>query len=232
LSGYAPYREVALQRMRQGLILEHLSLVGHVIHRLPPGLRRANTEEDLFSAGTLGLVEAANKFDPARGVPFTAFARIRVHGAILDEIRRNCPLPQEMLEKSVRVRKLVEEAAPGMSLEEIAAGAGIEFDEFLNCLEALRILKPGALPGTPEQETIRDHRENDPSSRMESGERVAELGKAIDQLEPTARRVVILYYFEDLKLREIGELLGLSESRISRILSAAIAQLRLEMTLV
>ncbi len=227
MSGYAPYKELATQQMRQGLILEHLKLVGHVIHRMPPGLRRANTEEDLYSAGTLGLVEAANKFDASRGVPFSAYARIRIHGAIVDEIRRNCPLPQEMLEKALQVRGLMEDAAPGMSLEQIAAGASMTMDEFLGCLEALRILKPGVLPGNSEQDWVEDHRESNPMIQIEAKEDVVELGKAIHQLPEIPRKVVILYFFEDLKLREIGALLSLSESRVSRILSGALADLRL-----
>src|SRR5262245_65056886 len=92
------YQDVAVRDRRDALILEHLSVVRHVVGRLltelPPGL----DSENLEAAGMLGLVEAARHFDPNRGVDFRTYAQSRIRGAVLDELRRNCPLPQRVLE--------------------------------------------------------------------------------------------------------------------------------------
>src|SRR5438132_5689067 len=99
------YQSVQTEQRRDALIMAHLPLVRHTLSRLivhlPPGV----DVENLEAAGTLGLVEAASKFDPERGVKFETFAVWRIRGAVFDELRRNCPFPQHLLERMAQVRQ-------------------------------------------------------------------------------------------------------------------------------
>jgi RNA polymerase sigma factor FliA len=93
------YRQVADRNSRDQLIVDHLDFVRHVLGRIVAGLPKGIDFENLEAAGVLGLVEAAGQYDPAREVPFKTYAFPRVRGAIFDELRRNCPLPQQMLQR-------------------------------------------------------------------------------------------------------------------------------------
>jgi RNA polymerase sigma factor for flagellar operon FliA len=207
------------------LILGHLWLVRHVIGRLFPSPAPGVDVENLESAGTLGLVQAADKFDPTRGVQFKTYAYTRIRGAILDELRRNCPLPQHVFEQVAKVRQAYEQAPPGTTVEELAAASGLTPDGVLDCLLAMRLtrvlsLEPDFQPSTPE-----GHRSQQPDHILEEAEQKECLAAAILALPERDRVVVTLYYHEELRLKEIGQVLGLSESRISRVLSGALYKL-------
>src|SRR6185369_4427005 len=97
-----------------------LSLVRHILGRLAAKLPYGVDLENLEAAGTLGLVEAANRFEPERGIHFKTFAYTRIRGAIYDELRRNCPLPQELLERVAQVRQALQSLAPPIRVEALA----------------------------------------------------------------------------------------------------------------
>jgi RNA polymerase sigma factor for flagellar operon FliA len=220
------YQQVAAQSRRDELILQHLSLVRHVIGRLlaelPPGM----DVENLKSAGTLGLVEAANKFDPTRGVEFKAYAYTRVRGAVLDELRRNCPLPQDVLQRVAKVRKAHEELPPPVTVEQLAEITGLGHDEVVDCLAAMRMTRVLSWEASGQIHHARlDDSHDEPHSVLEQAEQKQLLTEAITSLPERERRVVTLYYMEDLRLKEIGQVLKLSESRVSRLLNAALFQL-------
>jgi RNA polymerase sigma factor for flagellar operon FliA len=187
---------------------------------LPPGVDIENLE----SAGTLGLVEAANKFDPERGIKFETYAFTRIRGAILDELRRNCPLPQHILERIARVRKAYESLPAGGTTEQLAAAAGLSEDEVTDCLAAMRLTRMASRENGDPCERLADRTEA-PDARAEQSEQKELLADAIEALPERERLVVTLYYMEDLRLKEIGHLLHLSESRVSRVLSAALFQM-------
>ncbi len=219
-------QQIAARSRRDELILQHLSLVRHVIGRLltelPPGM----DVENLKSAGTLGLVEAANKFDPTRGVEFKAYATTRVRGAVLDELRRNCPLPQEVLQRVAKVRKAYEELQPPVSVEALAEVTGLSHDEVVDCLAAIRLTRMVSWEDSGRTQFVRmDDAHDQPESRMERAEQKQILTEAIASLPERERQVVTLYYMEDLRLKEIGHVLKLSESRVSRLLNSAVFQL-------
>jgi RNA polymerase sigma factor for flagellar operon FliA len=217
------YTHLAEQTRRNELIEAHLGLVRHIIGKmvaqLPPGV----DVENLESAGALGLVEAANKFDPERGIKFETYAYTRIRGAVLDELRRNCPLPQHVLERVAKVRRAYEGLAPGASAGELAAAAGLSEDEVADCLAALRVTRMVSWEGSadPLEARVRD-REEPPDAQAERAEQKRLLAEAIAALPERERLVVTLYYLEDLRLKEIGRVLELSESRVSRLLSAAL----------
>jgi RNA polymerase sigma factor for flagellar operon FliA len=219
------YRDVARQGRRDQLILDHLPLVRHIVGKLTAELPSGIDIENLEAAGVLGLVEAATSFDPEREVRFKTFAYIRVRGAILDELRRNCPLPQPMLEALAKVRKAYRTLPAPVSVAALALASGLSEDEVSDCLAASRLTRMVSLsPGSRDWTTRLDD-EGRPEAPLERAEEARLLDEAIAALPERERLAVTLYYREDLRLKEISVVLSLSESRVSRILNAALFHL-------
>lgn len=223
-AGARAYRQASAQALREKLILDHLPLVRHIVGRLLVRLPAGTDEENLEAAGVLGLVEAANRFDPERGAKFETYAATRIRGAMLDELRRNCPMPQQMLERAAKVRRAYQQLPPGASVEALAEAAGLALDDVADCLAALRLTRAASgpddllsnQPGRPDEQ---------PDVRAELAEQRRLLAKAIEALPERERLVLTLYYSEDLRLKEIGQLLELSESRVCRLLNMALYNL-------
>lgn len=221
-SAHEIYRHESQNQRKDQLILEHLDyvrqLLGKLIVELPDHIDRENLE----SAGVLGLVEAAGQFDPTRGVQFRTFAYARIRGAILDELRRNSPIPQRIMSHISAIRKTCESMQPPFDLEVVAERTSLTIDEVEVAVEAMRLSRVQtwgdniSLYGS-----IPDRSNTSPSSSVNEQELKESCAKAIVQLPEKERIVIILYYLEDLRLKEIGEVLNLSESRVSRILSKA-----------
>ena len=220
------YQRAAQQKRRDDMIVAHLPLVKHVIGRLvgelPPGV----DVENLESAGVLGLVEAAAKYDPDRNAQFKTFAFLRVRGAILDELRRNCPLPQHMIEKVTKVKRACRNLSSPATVEAIAQTTGLTADEVADTLSAMRLTRMISWEQTaqPNGLALRDQ-EDAPEAVLERWEQIQLIADAIESLDPRSRMVITLYHKEDLRLKEISKILNLSESRVSRILSAATFEL-------
>lgn len=227
LTATKTYRRCAVQSQRDELILNHLWLVRHIVGRVSARLPAGVDRENLESAGMLGLVEATNKFDALRGIQFKTFAYNRIRGAILDELRRNCPLPQHMLEQVARMRKAQAQlqAAP-VTVESLAAASGLTTDEVADCLAAVRVAEMLSWDEAAEAPTRSGPRTPAPDEALQQTEEKELLAEAIAALPERERLAVTLYYLEDLRLREIGEVLHLSESRVSRLLSAAVFRVR------
>jgi RNA polymerase sigma factor for flagellar operon FliA len=215
------YRQVSRRSERDARILANVGLVRHVLGRILPNLPQRVDRENLEAAGMLGLVEAAGQYDPNRGVPFATFAVVRIRGAILDELRRNCPLPQSMLQKWTRIQEAYQRLSLDVSLETLAAEAALTVAEVEECLEAIRLTQPDSwfeeLTDQVPDRTEPEMRERE----LTRDEQVQLLAQLIEQLPTQMRMVVTLYYRDGLRLKEIGEVLHLSESRISRILTQA-----------
>src|SRR5947209_13430209 len=135
------YTQQSQHSQRHELILAHLPLVRHAIGRLRAKCPRGIDLENLEAAGVLGLVEAANRFEPQRGTRFETFAYLRIRGAILDELRRNCPLPQQLLERIARVRAAYKQLPPPVTVEQLAQATGFSADEVSECLAAVRLTR-------------------------------------------------------------------------------------------
>lgn len=220
------YHRQAEQQKRDELIVSHLPLVKHVIGRLlgevPPGV----DVENLESAGVLGLVEAASKFDPAQGVQFKTFAYLRIRGAIVDEMRRNSPLPQHVHVRLTAVRRALRTLPHPITVEAIATATGLTEDEVADALAAERFAKTTSWEQTAEPNGFEpaEHGE-EPFAELERAEATQQLAAAIEALDPRERMVVTLYYREELRLKEIAEVVKLSVSRVSRLLSKATFEL-------
>ena len=216
------YEQIRADTARDELILGHLSLVRHIVGRIAARLPVATDLENLEAAGTLGLVEAANRYQPERGTHFKTFAYTRIRGAVYDELRRNCPLPQALLEKVALVRKAMQTMAPPVRVEDLAAGTGLSEDVVHECLAAIRLTRFVSWNDVAEMKypSASGHHVP-PEAQMESGERKALLVEAIEALPESERVAITLYYMKDLRLKEIGKVLDLSESRVSRLLKSA-----------
>ena len=218
------YEQTVSQHTRDELITEHLWLVRHLagrmIAQLPPGVDADNLE----SAGVLGLVEAASRFDLERGSSFKSYAGIRIRGAMLDELRRNCPLPQELLQQVAIVHKAQQILEPPIKLDDLVEATGLARERIVDCLAAIPLTQMHSIEQMGNVGFSSPPESPDSGLQYEDQKRV--LADAIASLPKRERLVVTLYYMQDLRLKEIGHVLKLSESRVSRLLTGAQFQLR------
>lgn len=202
----------------------------HLIARLPPSV----SADDLIQAGMLGLLDACRQYDPSQGAKFETYARIRVRGAMLDELRRNDWAPKSVHRRmrDVEVAIKVIEARYGRDARdgEVAECMGIELDEYYHILQDARSCTVLTLDDAGLEDNLS---RNDPGEGLRSPldsllteQFHQELANAISSLPERERMVVSFYYDNELNLREIGQLLGVSESRISQLLSQAHLRLR------
>ena len=140
-SAVRAYHKVCTMDLRDRLILEHLSYVRHILGKMLGSLPDYVDHENLESAGILGLVEAAGQYDPARGVAFTTFAYQRIRGAILDELRRNCPVPQSILQNWALIRDASTHMDPPLTPEKLASATNLTIREVEDCLAAMRLTR-------------------------------------------------------------------------------------------
>jgi RNA polymerase sigma factor for flagellar operon FliA len=219
-------------------LIDQLRSVRHIARRIHDHLPQHVQLEDLVQAGVLGLLDAQRKFDPGKSVEFQSYAKFRIRGAILDSLRELDWSPRELRKQA----RAIEDAAQSLTAqlrrvptqEEIAAALGIDLPEFQELLGDLRRLDIGSFSiattdESPEEDLsgqIPAAPECNPVSQYERAELKQTLLDAISELPAKEARVLSLYYFEELSMKEIGELLGVGESRISQIHSAAMNRLR------
>jgi RNA polymerase sigma factor for flagellar operon FliA len=216
------YQETSVENQRDQLVLDNLDYVRHILGKMAAHLPSGVDRENLESAGVLGLVEAAHRYDASRGVAFKTFAYPRIRGAILDELRRNCPMPQKTLQMIAIVQNARESLPPPVTPEAIARETELSIDEVEQCLEAMRLTRPATWNDALHEDRHDHHKRYDsPHSLAERTETMNMIAMCIEKLPEEERLVITLYYSEDLRMREIGQLLGLSESRVSRLLAKA-----------
>jgi RNA polymerase sigma factor for flagellar operon FliA len=204
--------------IRDDLIVGHLGYVKHILKRLLAQLPPRVDAENLESAGVVGLIEAANQFDPGRDVEFRTFAYQRIRGAILDELRRNCPLSQQMLQRISFIRQVREQLDSSATVEQLADISGLPVEQVAECLAAARLTRPESWNESVHGESFRNPETVDISEQQEMRQVLAD---GIETLPDTMRIAISLHYMEGLKLREVGNILGLSESRVCRIVNTA-----------
>ena len=227
---------------RNALVEQYLPLVRYVAARLPVTMPSSLDRDDFYSVGVLGLLHAAATYDPSRGASFKTFAYTAIRGSILDEIRRHDPVPRSRRE---RLRDM-EQAASTLSavlqrpasLEELGEHLGVssaELDESLLAVHTCRMLSidefglSGDDPGRSVAQSLACEVEPDPAEYAARRDDLRKLAGAISELPNPDRHVVMLYHHEGLFLKEIGQILGVTESRVSQILSRAMARLRLKL---
>ncbi|MEQ1893557.1 MAG: FliA/WhiG family RNA polymerase sigma factor [Planctomycetota bacterium] len=221
---------------RDKLILDHIPLLQHIVGRMSFDSPGRIQRDDLFGWGMRGLIEAADAFDPARGLQFSTFAFPRIRGAILDELRNLDFLPRGRRDRLREVERAIAEleqvhGAPPTP-EELAKHLGASTEEIDEVLHSARVASWASLEGGPSDELgalLTDPRSEDPVGSAEWNEMKALLVRAMTDLPEPEKTVITLYYAEELLLREIGEILGVTESRVSQIHSRALYRLNREL---
>ena len=214
---------------RDQLILDHMPLLHHIVGRMSWDSPGRVEREDLFGFGMLGLIGAADSWEPERGLRFSTYAYPRIRGAILDELRRMDFLPRGRRERVRALDRAVSELEQAHGVppapSEIAAHLGIDEAEVDEVLHSARLSGTVSLDDGPSDDLaslLSDPSSDDPEGTAEWSEMKALLVQAIAELPEQEKTVVTLYYGEELLLRDIGEVMGVSESRISQIHSRAL----------
>lgn len=219
------------------LLEQHASLVARIAHHLKGRLPDTVEVDDLIQAGMIGLLEATQNFQQGQGASFETFAGIRIRGAMLDEVRRNDWAPRSVYRKSRELSRAIHEieALTGREAEPaaVAERMGVslkEYHQILHDVRTSRILSVEEL-GFEDDSAL----EHIPSTDLGGGAEMQrmelreQLGEAIAALPEREALVMSLYYEEELNLREVGEVLGVSESRVCQLHSQAIARLQARM---
>lgn len=234
------YRKAPTEELRQRLLEKYLPLVRNVAARMAMGFPRSVELTDLINTGVIGLIEAFGNFDPARNVKFETYAVPRIRGAILDELRALDWVPRSTRAKSREIDRAVIalENKLGRPPEktELAGHLKITVEELhvalddvssTNMLSLDEIIYPDDdNRQVPRIETITDENSNTVLGEIEKGELRSFLVVAMDRLTDQEKLVIALYYYEELTLKEIGEVMSISESRVSQIHTRAVKKLR------
>ena len=222
---------------RERMLLEHLPTVRYIARRIHERLPQHVELDDLVSAGVVGLIDAFSKFDHTKKVQFKSYAQFRIRGAILDSLRTLDWSPRELRRKGRAVeeaiRALTQRLGRAPAEQEIATDLGLELTEYQQLLGDLKGLEIGSLhvertedSGDEELAYIPGSPEDDPLFRCLQSEMRERLAGAIDGLPEKERLVLTLYHYEGLTMKEIGQMLGVVESRVSQIHSSAVIRLR------
>jgi len=239
LSLWQEYRRTGDRGLRDRLILTYAPLVKFVAGRLGATLPSHVDEQDLVSYGLLGLIGAIERFDPSREIKFETYAIARIKGAIIDELRSLDWVPRSVRTRARHIERAIAELERTLMRaptdDEIAAKVGISGQELEDSLTEISRTSIAALdeiwaPAGGDQisliDTIEDQSGPNPEVSLEQTELKEALGEAISRLPEREKLVVTLYYYEELTLREIGEVLGVTESRVSQLHTKAVLRLK------
>lgn len=227
----ALYQQNSDQSAPEDLILQHMPMVKRVaIHlkaRIPPFMEL----DELIQVGMVGLIEAARAFDPSKGHEFEHFALSRVRGSILDEVRRQSFLPRSAVafnrSESEAVHVLAAELGRTPTQAELAQHMGKDMDDFQKERGHAKRFETFSMEVVSEEVmAMPADRSHQPDVQVEEAEFMQAVVDAIDHLPEREKLVMSLYYVEELNLKEIGEVLGVTESRVSQILSSVVKKLR------
>jgi RNA polymerase sigma factor for flagellar operon FliA len=235
------YKLTGERALRDRLILTYAPLVKYVAGKLGSGLPAHVEEGDLVSYGLLGLIGAIERFDPARDIKFETYAIARIKGSIIDELRSMDWVPRSVRARARDIERAIASLEAKLTRaptdEEIAERLGITEREFQDSLMEISRTSIAALDelwqsstsgGDPVAliDTIEDPQAAEPQAAMAHTELREALGEAIARLPEREKLVVTLYYYEELTLREIGEVLSVTESRVSQLHTKAILRLK------
>jgi len=238
---WSRYKHEGDQAARDHLILAYAPLVKYVAGRMSNGLPSHIEEADLISYGLLGLIGALERYDPSREIKFETYAISRIKGSIIDELRSLDWVPRSVRAKARDIEKvcaLLENRLQRAPTDaEIATELGMSVNEFQQALTQIANTSIMALDelwsisgsdgdSSSLIETLEDPKSRDPSRMLDLSEMKARLAAAIDALPKREKIVIALYYYENLTLREIGEVLGVTESRVSQLHTKAVLRMK------
>ena len=217
---------------RDRLVIEHIPLLKHIVGRMnaPAGVDR----DDLYGFGMLGLLAAADSWDASRGLKFSTYAYHKVRGAILDEMRKQDVVSRGKRELLREVERFVSSSEQEQGLaplpEQIAEALSISVEEIDDALACARSAGEISLESEGDETRLSallgDPRSEDPVGSAEFAEMKQLLVEAIKELPDQEKTVITLYYAEELLLKDIGEVLGVTESRVSQLHTKAVLRLK------
>jgi RNA polymerase sigma factor FliA len=235
------YKDDRDEKARERLVLAYAPLVKYVAGRMSSGLPSHVEESDLISYGLLGLISAIERFEPEREIKFETFAITRIKGSVIDELRSLDWVPRSVRTKAREIEKanakLEHSLHRAPTDQEMAKELEVTVDEFQESLVRISNSSVVALDelwtvsdSSGDQvsllDTIQDPHAADPVWEMDTTEMKDRLADAIARLPEREKLVVALYYYENLTLREIGEVLGVTESRVSQLHTKAVLRLK------
>ena len=235
------YKEEGEEKARERLVLAYSPLVKYVAGRMSSGLPAHVEEAELISYGLLGLIAAIERFDPSREIKFETFAITRIKGSIIDELRSMDWVPRSVRTKARQIEranaKLEHELHRAPTDQEMADALHVSVEDFQESLVRISNSSVVALDelwtvsdASGDQvsllDTLQDREAADPARELDTSEMKDRLAGAIAKLPEREKLVVALYYYENLTLREIGEVLGVTESRVSQLHTKAVLRLK------
>ncbi|MGH2704068.1 MAG: RNA polymerase sigma factor WhiG [Actinomycetota bacterium] len=238
------FKETGAPESRDKLIVHYSPLVKYVAGRVSTGLPANIEQADLVSYGIFGLIDAISKYEPGRGTKFETYAIRRIKGAIIDELRAIDWVPRSVRFKAREVEKAIarleHEHGRAPTDVEIAAALNVSVQDlrslytqisFVSVVALDELMSVGGEKGDklPLIDTLEDAGSKDPLATLESEETKRLLANAINKLPDREKIVITLYYYEGLTLNEIGQVLGVTESRICQMHTKAVLQLRTRM---
>ena len=230
------YQKKPTRELREQLIIEYSQLVKLVAGRLSMYLGHNVDYDDLVSYGIFGLIDAIDKFDADKNVKFETYASLRIRGSILDQIRKMDWIPRTVRQRQRKLDEAVKqiEAQTGRNAsdDEIAQVLGISPDELLNWQSQLKVSNLVSMTefeenGTePAMDTTYNSHFTQPEEVVEKEELKKTLVEALDALTEKERRVIELYYYEEMTLKEISKILEVSESRVSQLHTKSLIKMK------
>ncbi len=235
INGWAMYSEAEIKEANE-LVKEHASLVKRIAHHLKGRLPPSVQIEDLIQAGMIGLLEASINFDANKGASFETYSGIRIRGSMLDEIRKGDWAPRSVHKNSRKIsqaiRKIENKAGRDAKDQEVANELEISIDDYHKMLQDSIGTKIFGFDDIGSEDFIAEGIAGyfpSPLEKLQKHDFYKNLAKEVANLPERERLVLALYYDEELNLREVGEVLGVSESRVSQIHSQAMLRLQARM---
>ena len=225
------YQEVLNISKENDRLMEHIGLVKRVALHLKTRLPNFMEIDELIQVGTIGLIEAAKSFDDSKGVGFEIFARTRIKGAILDQVRKLSYLPRSAMvnirDHNEATAVLSSELGREPSQTELAEFMGKDLESFhKERTHAYRFQTVSLESQVMDDVEIPSNEINEPESELADAQLLNALEGSIESLPERDKTIISLYYVEEMNLKEIGAVLDISESRVSQILSSTVKKLR------
>lgn len=228
------YGSQVRQSQEDQMIVQYLPLVHRIVSQVVTYLHPPLSREDLVSAGTIGLVKAARDYDPSKDAEFKTYAYIRVRGAVIDELRQWSFAPPSLSRQYEQAQdaaaRFLEEKGTPPTDEELADQMEIPLEKLYQMFETVRMRHFLSIHGLDDEapalgDCLADKGGLTPSHRIEKEELIEHLAQAIQNLPKKQRRIIVLYYHKELTMKQIAEVLDITESRVSQLHAAALFSL-------
>jgi len=226
--------------LKEQVVLEHEPLIRYIVNRLAVRLPNHVDLDDLYSTGAIGLMDAIEKFDPSKGCKFKTYAEFRIKGAVLDQLRSLDWVPRSVRQKGRKLEQAYSELEQRLGRsaneEEVADSLGLDLDKFhtmVNQVRGISLVNLEEVRGTNSDgdtagtfaDVVEDVTAENPFASLKSTETKHVISDTINSLPEKERLVISLYYYEDLNMKEIGNILGITESRVCQIHTKATSRL-------